>query len=51
MISRVFGTFAKINPHGYFGKCPFAKVNPREMYIKILSKKLKFEVADSERNS
>ena len=42
-----WGPFAKINPREYFEKCPFAKLNPRKVHTKILSKTLKFEIADS----
>ena len=46
-LREFLGSSAKINLLNYFGNCPFAKLNPREMYTKILSKTLKFEVEDS----
>ena len=40
---KFVGPFTKFNRREYFGKYLFAKLNPREMHTKILSKALKFD--------
>ena len=44
LFREFLGLFTKMNPREYFGKCLFAKWNPREMHTNILPKRHKLSL-------